>query len=248
LFFLLFTEREKLNQRFNSENLFNTDCLLVLFILFYFAIQSTFKMEQKEQYVNEIKAIRQMMEQSSRFLSLSGLSGIMIGFYAVVGAFLANYLIHNQVKPGSSLVSQLFLLAVAILILSLVTVVVLTYRKTIRDGHKIWNKGTRMLILNLTVPLISGGILISIFITRGFFETVAPAMLVFYGLALVNAAKFTRQEIYYMGLCQIIIGIIAALIPEYSLIFWALGFGAIHIIYGSIMHFRYDHNTKSKKS
>ncbi len=205
-------------------------------------------MEQKEQYVNEIKAIRQMMEQSSRFLSLSGLSGIMIGFYAITGAIIAKYLIHDSDLPNRDLVSQLFFLAVIILMISLVTVVVLTYRKTIRDGNKIWNKGTRMLILNLAVPLVSGGLLISIFITRGLYETIAPSLLVFYGLALVNAAKFTRQEIYYMGLCQIATGIIAAFLPDYSLILWAFGFGVIHIFYGTVMHFRYDHISKTKKS
>lgn len=218
--------------------------------MFYFTLQFKvlLKMEQKEQYVNEIKAIRQMMEQSSRFLSLSGLSGIMIGLYAIIGAIIANYLIHDADLPNSNLVSQLFFLSVVILMISLVTVVVLTYRKTIRDGHKIWNKGTRMLILNLAVPLVSGGILISIFISRGLYETIAPSLLAFYGLALVNAAKFTRLEIYYMGLCQIATGIIAAFLPGYSLILWAFGFGVIHIFYGTIMHFRYDHISKTKKS
>ena len=210
-------------------------------------------MKNKEQYVNEIKAIRQMMEQSSRFLSLSGLSGILIGIYAIIGAYFAHVLIQGNatefiktLKIGG-LVSQLVILAIIVLAISIVTVVVLTYRKTIREGHKIWNKGTRMLILNLAVPLVSGGILTSIYVAHGFYETVAPALLVFYGLALVNAAKFTRQEIYYMGICQIGIGIIAALLPNYALLLWAFGFGVIHIFYGSIMHFRYDYHHKTKK-
>jgi hypothetical protein len=205
-------------------------------------------MEQKEQYVNEIKAIRQMMEQSSRFLSLSGLSGILIGVYAIMGAILANFMLHDPGLSNSDLVAQLFILSIIILAASLLTVLVLTYRKTLRDGHKIWNKGTRLLLLNLAVPLASGGILTGIFISRGFYGTVAPALLVFYGLALVNAAKFTRQEIYYMGICQIAIGIIAALLPGYALLFWSFGFGVIHILYGAIMHFRYDQNSKTKKS
>jgi len=222
--------------------------------LFYFAIQSTFKMEQKEQYVNEIKAIRQMMEQSSRFLSLSGLSGILIGVYAIIGAYIAHViikgkeLINNPASLNSELVSQLIVLSIFVLLVSIVTIIILTYRKTLRDGYKIWNKGTRLLILNLAVPLLSGGILTSIFVVQGFYGTVAPALLVFYGLALVNAAKFTRQEIYYMGLCQIVTGIIAALLPGYALILWAFGFGVIHIFYGTIMHFRYDHHSKTKKS
>ena len=222
-------------------------------VLFYFVKQSTFKMEKKEQYVNEIKAIRQMMEQSSRFLSLSGLSGILIGIYALIGAYLANSIIESNTADigsdfaGRELVSQLLFLAIIILALSVVSVIILTYRKTKRDGYKIWGKGTQLLILNLSVPLVSGGILTAIFLAQGFYGTIAPALLVFYGLALINAAKFTRQEIYYMGMCQIVTGIIAALLPDYALLFWAFGFGVIHILYGSIMHFRYDHHSKTQK-
>ena len=139
-------------------------------------------------------------------------------------------------------------MAIIVLVISILTVIILTYRKTIRDGYKIWNKGTRLLILNLAVPLASGGILTSIFVAQGFYGTIAPAMLVFYGLALVNAAKSTRQEIYYMGLCQIITGIFAALLPVYALLLWAFGFGVVHIFYGAIMHFRYDYHSKTKKS
>src|SRR5690606_6230548 len=210
-------------------------------------------MENKEQYVNEIKAIRQMMEQSSRFLSLSGLSGILIGVYAIIGAYIANVILKGNLPSGyqtsfnNNIVLQLVVLAVIVLVVSILTVIILTYRKTIRDGHKILNKGTRLLVLNLAVPLLSGGILTGIFIAHGLYVTIAPALLVFYGLALVNASKFTRQEIYYMGLCQIAIGIIAAFLPGYSLILWAFGFGVIHIFYGTIMHFRYDHS-KTKKS
>ena len=195
-----------------------------------------------------------MMEQSSRFLSLSGLSGILIGVYAIIGAYIAHILVLDKISiydPASfnnEFVLQLVILAIIVLLLSIVTVIVLTYRKTLRDGHKIWNKGTRLLILNLAVPLVSGGILTSIFVVQGLYETIAPLLLVFYGLALVNAAKFTRQEIYYMGLCQIVTGIIAALFPGYALLLWAVGFGVIHIIYGTIMHFRYDHHSKTKKS
>ncbi len=210
-------------------------------------------MENKEQYANEIKAIRLMMEQSSRFLSLSGLSGILVGVYAIIGAYIAQFLVLDKISvydPSSfnnEFVLQLVILAIFVLLLSIITVITLTYRKTIRDGYKIWNKGTRLLILNLAVPLVSGGILISIFIVQEIYGTVAPLLLVFYGLALVNAAKFTRQEIYYMGLCQIVTGIIAALFPGYALLWWAVGFGVIHIIYGTVMHFRYDHHSKTKK-
>ena len=201
-------------------------------------------MEQKEQYVNEIKAIRQMMEQSSRFLSLSGLSGILIGLYALVGAYYA-YRLTEGLVVSELVVKKLVYSAVIVLLISIFTVIVLTYRKTKADGHKIWNKGTKLLIQNLLVPLITGGILSAIFILKGYYGALASLLLIFYGMALVNSSKYTRQEIYYMGLLQIALGILAALLPAYSIILWALGFGVVHIFYGAIMHFRYDKKIKN---
>ncbi len=186
------------------------------------------------------------MEQSSRFLSLSGLSGILIGIYALAGAYFANDLLKSEAYRNKT-VLLLLILAIVILVMSFITIIILTYRKTKREGDKIWSKGTRLLLVNLAVPLVSGGILTFIFFSRGYYEIIAALLLVFYGLALVNASKFTRQEIYYMGLCQIVIGIFASLFPVYSLLFWALGFGVIHILYGTIMHFRYEQPSKTRK-
>ncbi len=210
-------------------------------------------MEQKEQFANEIKAIRQMMEQSSRFLSLSGLSGILIGIYALAGAYFAGQVIENKTASVNlftgkvSSVSFIIMFAIAVLVISLATVFLLTYRKTKRDGYKIWGKGTRLLIVNLAVPLAAGGLLTGIFVARELYGIVAPLLLVFYGLALVNASKFTRQEIYFMGLCQVATGLVAAVLPQFALPLWAFGFGIVHIVYGTIMHFRYDNNSKTKK-
>ncbi len=189
-----------------------------------------------------------MMEQSSRFLSLSGLSGVLIGLYALSGAFLAHKMISftssswlDQAFPGE-LPGNLVGLGSAILILSLLTVLWLTFRKARKEGKKIWNPGSRLMCLNLAIPLVSGGVLILIFIVRGIFIVIAPSCLVFYGLALVNAAKFTHQEIFYMGIFQIVLGIFAAIFPAMGLIFWAAGFGVIHIIYGTVMYFKYERN------
>ena len=208
-------------------------------------------MKNSEVYLSEIKEIRQMMEQSSRFLSLSGLSGVLIGVYALVGAFVAYWILRFQPSmvyletDFSDLMVKLTLLGTAILVLSLITVFWLTYRRAKKSGKKIWNPGSRLMSINLAIPLVSGGIFILISLSRGIYHDVAPLCLIFYGLALVNAAKFTRQEIFYMGLLQIALGICAALFPEFGLLFWAIGFGLVHIIYGSVMYFRYERDPKA---
>ncbi|WP_217447614.1 hypothetical protein [Maribellus comscasis] len=205
-------------------------------------------MKTTENYLAEIKEIRKMMEESSRFLSLSGLSGILIGIYALLGAFVAYQLIYTSQSfdiYSSNLIPKLIFIALTVLAISLVTVVFLTYKRAKKSGKKIWNPGSRLMLLNLAIPLISGGILIFIFVFRGIYEIISPACLIFYGLALVNAAKFTRQEIFYIGLIQVFLGILAALFPMFALLLWALGFGIIHVIYGAVMYFRYEHQTKA---
>ena len=206
-------------------------------------------MKTTENYLAEIKEIRKMMEESSRFLSLSGLSGILIGIYALIGAFIAYQLIYYSSPFGilfsSLIVPELVFWAVIILILSLVTVVLLTYRRAQKASKKFWNPGSRLMLLNLAIPLTTGGIFVIIFVIQGIYDIISPALLIFYGLALVNAAKFTRQEIFYMGIIQVSLGILAALLPSLGLLFWALGFGVIHIIYGAVMYNRYERKTNA---
>lgn len=217
-----------------------------LFVTLYFKVL-LIKMKTTENYLAEIKEIRKMMEESSRFLSLSGLSGVLVGIYAILGALMAESIINtNQLFGwllGDNIVFDLLIIAVIILVFSLLTVFLLTYRKAKKADTKIWNPGSRLMLVNLAVPLFAGSVFILIFVFKGIYEIAAPGCLIFYGLALVNAAKFTRQEIFNMGLIQVFLGILAALIPSFGLLFWALGFGVIHIIYGTVMYFRYEHKS-----
>jgi len=208
-------------------------------------------MKNEELYLSELKEIRQIMEQSSRFLSLSGLAGVLIGLYAIAGAFIAYQTIYTNADSAFARLfagndqNSLTLFGGLILALSLITILWLTARRVKKSGKKFWNPGTKLMTVNLAIPLISGGIFILVFISQGIVSVAAPSCLVFYGLALVNAAKFTRQEIFYMGLFQIVLGIFAAIFPNWGLLFWAIGFGLLHIIYGSFMYFKYEHNSVS---
>ena len=205
-------------------------------------------MENSEKYLLEIKEIRKMMEESSRFLSLSGLSGVLVGVYALIGSVIVYRLIntdsHLGIIPDYSLSPQISTVAAVILLLSLITIVLLTASRAKKAGKKFWNPGSRLMLVNLAIPIVTGGILIIIFASRQMYEIVSPACLVFYGLALINAAKFTRQEIFWLGIFEVSLGILAALFPSLGLYFWAFGFGVLHIIYGILMYFRYEYQSK----
>lgn len=206
-------------------------------------------MENKTQYLEDISQIRSMMERSSRFISLSGLSGVFAGIYALGGAFMAHQIINNEMGTSyqikflnlsSGRLEQLVIIALAVLTMALGTGIIFTTRKARKDGLKIWDKTAKLLIINLLIPLITGGLLCLIFLHHGLLGIVAPSTLIFYGLALINASKYTFTDIRYLGFAEIILGLISAYYAGFGLYFWAVGFGILHILYGTLMYFKYE--------
>ncbi len=202
-------------------------------------------MEAKD-YLKDIQDIKSMMAQSSQFISLSGLSGILAGIYALVGAYFAYNIIENDRSYYITLESTTFKLIIAIallvLLLSIVTAYLLTIRKAKKMGEKVWNSTSKRLIINFCIPLITGGIFTLLLLKNGYYGLIAPITLIFYGMACVNASKYTLRDVRYLGITQIILGLIATEFSGYGLHFWVLGFGICHILYGSIMHYKYDRN------
>jgi len=197
-------------------------------------------MNDSEKLLTELKDIRDIMERSSRFLSLSGLSGILIGIYALLGAFVAYRIVYikfpSQIRQEyiNDVLITVVVIGASVLILSLFTIFLLTIKKARKENKPIWGPGSKLLLLSLLIPLATGGLLVTIFVFRGYYGLVSPGFLVFYGLALVNAAKYTRPEIFGLGIIEILLGLLAALLPGYGLYFWAFGFGVLHIVYGMV--------------
>ena len=191
-----------------------------------------------------------MMERSSKFLSLSGLAGVMAGIYALAGAFIAyRTFSFNPVEvvdptldfenPPSVLL-KVVVLATIVLILAISTAIFLSQKKAKKRGEKLWNHTSQQMLFHMAVPLVVGGLLILVFIAKGFVGFVAPMTLIFYGLALYNASKFTYPVVKSMGLIEVVLGLVSAYFVGYGLLFWAIGFGVVHIVYGIYMHYRYE--------
>lgn len=205
-------------------------------------------MEEKQEYLQDLKEIKDIMNRSSRFISLSGLSGVCMGLIALVGAYLAyqtvyqqqDYFSYRQTVLSSAVMLKLLLIALGVLLLSLAAAIFFTTRKARRQGQKVWDLQSQRLIINLLIPLASGGILCLILFAKGYLGLVAPLTLIFYGLALVNASKYSLTDIRTLGILEIILGLAAAHFIGYGLFFWALGFGILHIAYGIWIYQKYD--------
>jgi hypothetical protein len=227
--------------------------LQFLNFIIYFVIQSTLNMEEK--YLQDISDIKKMMNKSSQFISLSGLGGIMAGVYALIGAYVAHELIQNNnnsyaytdykntdaiITLESTTFKLILLTAGIVLLLSIATAALLTNNKAKREGETVWNTTSKRLLINFLIPLVTGGVFGLLLLRNGNYGLIAPVTLIFYGLSCVNASKYTLRDVRYLGITIIILGLISTELSGYALEFWALGFGICHIVYGSMMHFKYD--------
>ena len=175
---------------------------------------------------------------------MSGLSGILAGIYAIIGAAIAYYLVMNYsfgiLKLDGKIYGLVLLDLFLIAMLSIVTGIILTTRKAKKHGAKIWDATSKRLVINFLIPLVVGGFYILIILNQQKYGQTGALMLIFYGLALVNASKYSIGDIRYLGFIQIILGLICAWFPGYGFWLWVLGFGVMHIVYGSWMYFKYD--------
>jgi hypothetical protein len=214
--------------------------------------------KSQHQHLETLTEIKDIMERSSRFLSLSGLSGILAGLFALLGAtaayfyfemelFAKNYysIAFSEYGLNPDFMLFFFLDGLLVLALSVFFATLLSYRKAQKRGLKIRTKATRLMVINMMIPLVVGGVFIFALAYHQLIYLIAPATLVFYGLALINASKYTFSDIRYLGICEILLGLIATFAIGYGLLIWSIGFGFLHIFYGATIWYKYDRVAKA---
>jgi hypothetical protein len=200
-------------------------------------------MEDQKNYINDITEIRRMMERTSKFLSLSGWAGILAGIYALAGAWFSHFILLYQ--PDGFFYSHpsldhVIVTAFSVLVFALISAFLDSHVKAKKRNEKAWNATSKRMLMSMAIPLVTGGLLIIILSAGGLVGLAAPLMLIFYGMALYNAGFYTIREVRLMGFVQVILGLMNVVFISHGLLFWAIGFGAVHIIYGLFVHFRYE--------
>ncbi|HTR81986.1 MAG TPA: hypothetical protein VMM58_10185 [Bacteroidota bacterium] len=199
-------------------------------------------MDSLDERLKDISEIRSMMEQSSKFLSLSGLSGIAAGTVGVAASLVAWNALGRGINEGSTgnVIPFLFIESIVTLVCALGSAAYFSRRMAKQKGVPFWTDGTKYLLVSLFTPLIAGGLFCLILLYHDIFLLIAPSMLLFYGLALLNSSKYTLKEIRYLGFSEIALGLISAMWTDYGLVCWCAGFGLLHIVYGAYMYFKYE--------
>lgn len=213
-------------------------------------------MNQTNESLDALKDIKSLMERSSRFISLSGLAGVFSGVFALLGAAAAYWRVNmapwalrdSDTPFGTGRIVDIdtnvaLFLAIDALIVLLASIAVSYYftkRKAKLKQQPLWGTYSKHLLINLSIPLVTGGLFCLILFAHGLIGLIAPTTLIFYGLALVNAGRFSLEEISYLGLSEIALGLFSFMMLGFGLVFWTIGFGVLHIVYGILMYYRHD--------
>jgi len=207
--------------------------------------------------VETLQEIRDIMTRSSRFISLSGWSGVWAGLSALAGAAAAQYRISNNIAESEAVVRNAyeghifqlvwlqpyFVIAFLVLASALTGGLYFTWKKSGSCLGKLLSNPAKQLLINIAIPMIAGGIFCISLLYHGHLLYIAPACLIFYGLALINGSKYTFADVRYLGLLELLLGFINLFVTGYSLLLWAIGFGVLHIVYGIVMWNKYDRKT-----
>jgi hypothetical protein len=200
-------------------------------------------MDKQHKQSTELDAIRKLMERSSTCAGLSGLGGILAGVLALVGASLAYYWLRDfeeNTYAIEALQKKILLLAAAVFVGALLCVLFFSYRRSKKIQTPFWNGATRRLIINIAVPFIAGSFIILWVLNNQFYFLLPPVSLIIYGVAIFCGSYYTTDESRYLAFAEMFLGCVNIWLPAYGLLFWATGFGVLHIIYGIVMWVKYE--------
>jgi hypothetical protein len=190
-------------------------------------------MNQEQEQLQVLQGIKQLMERSSKFSSISGIAGVVVGVLAtLVFACITYFNITN--------VTDLAVVFTITLVVSLITGVFFSAKKAKKRNEKVWDSTAKRFLLNFFMPLVVGGVMCLLFAYHHLFQFIPSFMLVFYGMALLNASKFSIDTIWYLAVLELLLGIAAAFFVDAGLWFWMIGFGILHIVYGFIIYYKYE--------
>lgn len=202
-------------------------------------------MDKNQEHLRNLSEIRNIMEKSSSFVSLSGMSGITAGIVGLIASVFFYRTVSMVREPYTystyrSTIIELFIIGFITLVSAFAFAIFFTSLKAKRNHQPLWSSSAKRLLINLFIPLTAGGIFCLFLLYNLYFTLLVPSMIIFYGLALVNASKYTLNQITYLGLSEIILGLISLFFFDYAVYFWALGFGVLNIVYGIIMYVLYE--------
>lgn len=206
-------------------------------------------MQEPDRPSEQINQIHAIMARSTTFVSLSGFSGVCAGILAFmafwrVGRMLDTIWLDEKaftvLRDEPILLPAIAVVFLVTLVLALAVAFFFTWRRAKHSNLELWNIASRRFGMHMALPLLAGGVFILALARLGTFELICPAMLVFFGLALINAGKYSVSGTELFGVVELVLGLLAAFWVEAGLILWVVGFGLVTAGHGVLMYLQHE--------
>lgn len=195
---------------------------------------------KEEEIKTTLRDIKEMMEKSSRFTAISGWSIAVIGVLAMVCYFCVSSIYMKSINtPQAIRTAIIFAICLLVVSFSIVTLCSIRKAKRINRPFKL-DKTIGQLLFNFSLPMLVGGLFSIAMIIQGHYGLTSSIMLLFYGLALVNCHHYTAPVLRFLGYGELLLGIIDCFLVDYGFLFWLLGFGILHILFGIFFIIKYE--------
>ncbi len=184
--------------------------------------------------------IRKTMEAAGQITAVPGRGLIIAGFLSLAGvafnAFITGAPWEAGPHPRWALAAWGAILAVSVVVVSFGI-----YRKSRQTCTPIQPPLLRKLLWSLCPALFAGGLITNLAVQSRHLDWLPVIWLGCYGAAITNGGQVSVAAVRYMGLSFLLAAAGAALSPpEGGLIWLALGFGWLHLIYGSYIARRHN--------
>ncbi|MDQ3555407.1 MAG: hypothetical protein M3409_01335 [Gemmatimonadota bacterium] len=177
--------------------------------------------------MDNLRFIRETMERAGSFTAVSGWGEVVIGVSALAAAWIAT------VQPTAE--RWLFVWSVEAL-LSMAIGVWTTARKARSAGVPLLSGAGRKFALSLAPPIAAGALLTAVLFPAGVTAVLPGMWLLLFGVGVVTAGAFSVRVVPVTGLCFMAVGALALITPPAWGDAWmALGFGGLHIGFGTLV-------------
>ena len=142
--------------------------------------------------IESVNEIKELMERSSKFVSLSGMTAVLAGVYALAGAYVAGQLLRSEDNREG-----LIMVASLVLIVSVVTACILSWYKAKKMRQKLFSKLTCRIAWNFSLPLLTGGLFCIALLLREHYGLVSSVMLLSSIISFFHTVNKTTFHIKY---------------------------------------------------
>lgn len=181
-----------------------------------------------EHAISNLRYIREAMERASAFTSIPGWGGVMVGVTAVAAAIIG----HQAATWRTWLLTWLIEAVVAAIIASITMA-----RKARRANVSFSEPAARRFFVSYLAPIVAGAVLTWLLARVGAFKAIPAAWLLLYGASFVSSGAYSIRLVPVMGVCFMVLGIVASFMPSFAAanVLLGIGFGGLHIVFGYLI-------------